>query len=145
MSAISKKLILIVIAFLVILAGGTIAVLKIAERWGGGEGAKEETFEGPFVDNVVNYTDKGFMPQELSIALERGLGCAVRVVNRTDESVKIGLSPHGENDPGAQYPPIEPGGNLLFDPRYSGFTELRLHNHEEPGQEFLVKFESSCR
>lgn len=98
------------------------------------------------VENKVEYTEKGFAPQEIGIAIDRGLGCAVALYNRSGRTLLLGLSPHNlPKDPGQEYPPIAPKERFLFDPRFTGFTELSFHDHERPELEFLVKFEPSCR
>jgi|SRR3989344_5667219 len=98
------------------------------------------------VENRIIYTETGFSPKEISIAADRGLGCSVNVINRSNRSLNLGLSPHKEaKDPGREYPPIAQGDRLLFDPRFTGFTELSFHDHERPALEFTVKFDKSCR
>lgn len=98
------------------------------------------------VENQIIYTDKGFSPKEISLSVTRGLGCAVNLINKSSLPLSIGISPHKmPKDPGPDYPIIQPSKNFLFDPRFTGYTELRFHDHERPELDFLVKFEKSCR
>src|SRR3990167_6501457 len=150
----SKKTIFIVLGFIVLLALATHFGLRWYE-------ARKETAEAiqkeaarneetntirNIKENRVNYTDEGFSPKELIIASDRGLGCAVNVENQSTHAVTVGLSPHNaKKDPGQNYLPVPPGENVMFDPRYSGYTELNFHDHERPQFEFTVKFEKSCQ
>ena len=98
------------------------------------------------VENQVLYTEGGFSPEVISIEASRGLGCAINIQNKSSHNLKLGLSPHQEpRDPGPDYPVIPAGQHFLFDPRFTGYTELRFHDHQNQNLNFLVKFEKSCR
>lgn len=149
MSFLSKRTFIIIGIFLILLAVGSIGALRLfSQRFQPNSSIPEGN--SPFgvgsIENLVTYSDAGFIPSVISIAIDRGLGCAVRLVNSTAKPLKLGLSPHREErDPGPDYPEITPGDNFLFDPRFSGFTELRFHDHGTPAKEFTVKFEESCQ
>lgn len=146
MNIFSKRTIIIIAAFLLVLAAGTVVGLKIFSSQREDTPANQNSpFGVGSVDNLVTFTDAGFVPSTISISIERGLGCAVRLVNQTGKPLKIGISPHKEKDPGPDYPLIAPGDNFLFDPRFSGFTELRFHSHTDPMSELTVKFERTCQ
>lgn len=151
----SRKTVIILLGFIIILAVGTLAVLrylnkgenlpKTSEPAGGVRVIDEVNIDNQDIA-LVRYTEHGFEPLVLSIAADRGLGCAVKLINQNKASLKFGLSPHkASGDPGRDYPPIQPGEIFLFDPRFTGFTELSFHDHERPELGFLVKFEPSCQ
>jgi len=153
----SQKIFWISLIFLLLLAMGTALFL----RWYGADKKSQEApmnnannsiqinGESNQVDvsgNTVTYSDSGFDKKELTIKDKVGLGCVVKVVNSSTNPLKIGLSPHKEPaDPGPMFDPIPTGKSLLFDPRFSGYTQLSYHNHENPSEEFLVKFDPSCQ
>ncbi|MBI2055148.1 MAG: hypothetical protein HYT39_03575 [Candidatus Sungbacteria bacterium] len=150
----SKKFILITLGFLVVLALVTSFGLRwYSARQEAAGTAKEEAARQNetnaarnIKENRVNYIDDGFSPKELTIAADRGLGCVVNVENQSTHALTVGLSPHNPvKDPGQNYLPVPPGENVMFDPRYSGYTELSFHDHERPQFEFTVKFEKSCQ
>ena len=153
----SQKTIIILLGFIIILAVGTHAVLrylnnsenlpdpKTSEPAGGVRVIDEVNIDNKDIA-LVRYGEGGFEPLVLSISVDRGLGCAVKLINQSKVPLKFGLSPHkASGDPGIDYPPIQQGETFLFDPRFTGFTELSFHDHERPELEFLVKFEPSCR
>jgi hypothetical protein len=71
-------------------------------------------------------------------------GCLLTLVNEGENDLKIGLSPHNENgDPGSDYPPVPPGGKLIFDPRYR-VTEIKFHDHKNPSSGFEVILDGKC-
>ena len=151
---ISRKTILIIIGFLAVLALAT----NFGLRWYGlkkeateateKEAAKNQEMSAlrKIKENQVVYANDGFSPKELILASDKGLGCVVNVENQSTHPVTVGLSPHNPvKDPGQNYLPVSPGENIMFDPRYSGYTELSFHDHERPEFEFTVKFEKSCQ
>ena len=150
----SKRFIFISLGFLVMLALATTLGLRwYAAKKNAAEAAKRETDEKNQVsplrnikENRVIYTDGGFSPSELTISVDKGLGCVINVENQSTGPLTLGLSPHNEKkDPGQNYMPVPPGQNVFFDPRYSGYTELSFHDHERPQFEFTVKFDKSCQ
>ncbi|MBI4134588.1 MAG: hypothetical protein HY471_00570 [Candidatus Sungbacteria bacterium] len=142
----AKKLFVIIVIFVVVLAVASFAGFRlITSRLSDKPLENTRGLDAFPAEGLITYTEDGFFPAEVSIAIERGLGCAVRVRNQSSRPLKVGLSPHAAKDPGQDYPMTEPGGTLFFDPRFSGFTELRFHDHEHPNFEFLVKFEKSCQ
>ncbi|KKW21072.1 MAG: hypothetical protein UY71_C0004G0014 [Parcubacteria group bacterium GW2011_GWB1_52_7] len=152
----SKKTTIIIAGFILALALGT----HLGLRWYGSNAVEEKrdasndgsvrVIDDNAVDaaseNGVEYTESGFAPKEIGIAIDRGLGCAIVLYNQSGRTLLLGLSPHKlPKDPGPEYPPIAPKERFLFDPRFTGFTELSFHDHERPELQFLVKFEPSCR
>lgn len=153
----SGKMLFAAVMFITALAIGTHAVL----RWYGPIAPTREN-QAPVDTNAIRiiddsgvdavtegvmlYTENGFTPAEISIAIDRGLGCVVILRNTSSRRLWLGLSPHNlPKDPGREYPPIAPAERFLFDPRFSGFTELEFHDHEHPAFRFLVKFAKSCQ
>ena len=152
---ISLKVILIAVSFLAVLALATqLILLRFSDDIkntddtppAGEVKVSDDDKVDEVLENVVVYGDSGFSQRTISIAASRGLGCVINVQNKSSQPLNLGMSPHKTpKDPGREYPAIEPGGRLLFDPRFTGFTQLSFHDHEHPESEFLVKFERSCR
>lgn len=153
----TRKTIIILLAFVALLAVGTHVWLT----WYGKEEAGNNT-ELPTINNQVEVKDPNstditvntafydgvkFSPGVLNLSMEIGLGCVVNVVNQSGKGIRIGLSPHNPNgnDPGQNYAEIKPGESFLFDPRFTGFTELAFHDHGNSGAFFLTKFAESCQ
>lgn len=160
----SKKNIIIAGVFLILLALGVELFLSRLDKTSDNKASGENSHQAPDAGNsgagnrvvdpdaekmaldTVFYSDIGFSPKEIIVAIGKGLGCVVNVENTTRHSLTLGVSPHNPvKDPGQNYLPVKPGEHILFDPRYSGFTELSFHDHERPELSFTVKFAASCQ
>ncbi|MBI4132232.1 MAG: hypothetical protein HY474_01225 [Candidatus Sungbacteria bacterium] len=93
----------------------------------------------------VRYGPDGFSPRTIAIHESDDLGCLITVINQSDAPLKVGASPHDPaGDPGANYGEIAPGKAGVLDVRYSGLTEIMLHNHASPAHEFVVTYGPGC-
>lgn len=94
---------------------------------------------------AVRHRDGGFKPQEILLK-DEGAGCILTIHNDDKEEILVRLSPHSASgDSGFSYDPIPAGSLLRLDPRYSGFSEAKFHNHLEPEAEFIVRFDKTCQ
>lgn len=94
---------------------------------------------------VVTYRTSGFSSSVVMVEEHDSDGCFITIQNESPRELLIRLSPHTEADNwGSQYPPIEPGGELIIDPRYR-ITSVAFHNHKNPKEEFMVNFGAGCR
>ena len=93
----------------------------------------------------IRYTKEGFSPRAITIQASDDLGCLITVLNGADTPLRVGVSPHDTaGDPGANYGEIQPGKAGVLDTRYSGLTEVVLHNHLNPAHEIEVAYGSGC-
>lgn len=147
----TKRMMVIAMVFLLILAGGTAGTLWFLgqEKAAEPEKAEQKTPDYSMLppgNGTVIYTDAGFEPREVTLKMGAGFGCVVNLVNRGAGGLKIGISPHDpQKDPGPDWPVIEPGKNFLFDPRFSGILLLRIHDHSHSEREFAIHFSKSCQ
>lgn len=94
----------------------------------------------------VIYNGTSFKPRSILIDGNGVLGCVVALANHSSLSLRIGVSPHKETgDPGPNYAPIASGENFMFDPRFTGITELKIHNHARPEEEFVINLGPKCQ
>lgn len=95
---------------------------------------------------AIIYTDSGFAPPVTVIKADDAIGCLVTVENRSSRRVRVGVNPHRDaGDPGANYGELAPGTTGIYDVRYPGFSEISLHDHFNPAQEFAVVYGEGCR
>lgn len=95
---------------------------------------------------AIIYTDSGFAPPVTVIKANDAIGCLVTVENHSSRRVRVGVNPHRDaGDPGANYGELAPGETGIYDVRYPGFSEISLHNHFNPAQEFAVVYGEGCR
>ncbi len=113
----------------------------------GGEPKTEQAKPGIIDRRPITYTASGFSPTSVTVRIsDEGVGCLITVVNRTDAPLKIGVSPHEDTgDPGADYGFIQPGETGILDVRYLGLSEITLHSHQNPAQEFRVIYGQGCK
>lgn len=95
---------------------------------------------------AVIYTDAGFAPPGTVIKANDAIGCLITVENHSSRRIRVGVNQHREaGDPGADYGELAPGETGIYDVRYPGFSEISLHNHFQPAQEFAVVYGEGCR
>lgn len=95
---------------------------------------------------AVIYTDRGFTPSELNIKSSDAIGCLITVVNRSKKNLEVRVNPHDPSgDSGVDYGRLEPGESGVYDVRYIGFSEMTLHNHLAPQDEFRVIYGQGCQ
>lgn len=102
----------------------------------------EEEFDG----SIIQYSEEnGFIPNRIKIKPEEsGLGCFIKIVNKSVKPLTIRLSPHSSKDNhGFLYPSIPPGEDSIIDPRYR-IEKIAFHNHEKPKDDFFVDMNSQC-
>lgn len=88
----------------------------------------------------------GFQPIRVPIDGIGIGGCVVVLRNGSAVPLRIGISPHrSDKDPGPDYGVIPSGERLIFDPRFVGITELKMHNHDKPDEEFGVILGPKCQ
>lgn len=154
------------IVFAVLLILGTNALLKLIPANNPGaqetlpgiqsgpkqEGIKQEpntqTAEPGVIDQrPIVYTADGFHPARVTVSItDEDIGCLITVTNRTASPLKVGVNPHGaSSDPGADYGFTQPGQTSILDVRYSGLSEITLHNHQNPAHEFTVVYGQGCQ
>ncbi|MBI4132641.1 MAG: hypothetical protein HY473_00880 [Candidatus Sungbacteria bacterium] len=164
----SKKLFLLLggaAAFAILLILGTNALLKLIPA--GNPGTQEilpgiqsdpnqtgiprepdtQTVEPGVLDRrPIIYTADGFQPARVTVSItDEGTGCLITVTNRTASPLKVGVNPHAAaGDPGADYGFIQPGQTSILDVRYSGLSEITLHDHQNPAHEFTVVYGQGC-
>ena len=101
--------------------------------------------ENELVPSVV-YDGQGFQPIFFSNDGEGVIGCVIIILNSFKEPLKIGLNPHEPfKDTGPDYGAIAPADKLIFDPRFVGVKELKLHNHNKPYEEFTIAMGPKCQ
>lgn len=88
----------------------------------------------------------GFQPTRVLIDGTGIGGCVVVLRNSSAVPLRIGISPHRlDKDPGPDYGVIPSGERLIFDPRFVGIIELKVHNHDKPDEEFSVILGPKCQ
>lgn len=121
--------------------GDTSGAEKILGDIDNNEAGREED-----LTSLVVYDGDEFMPERALVDGSGKLGCVALLINKSAEPLRVGISPHNQKvDPGPNYGVIAPGDKLLFDPRFTGITELRMHNHDKPQEEFVIELGSGCR
>ncbi|MBI2639607.1 MAG: hypothetical protein HYW90_01800 [Candidatus Sungbacteria bacterium] len=96
------------------------------------------------ISSIV-YQD-GFQPSRISVEGGGAAGCIVVLRNSSLFPLRIGISPHRpDKDSGPDYGAISPGEQLIFDPRFVGITELEMHNHDKPDEEFTIVMGQKCQ
>lgn len=95
---------------------------------------------------TVIYDGKSFQPPRVFRDGSGSVGCLVVLVNRSGAPLKIGLNPHNNvRDPGPDFGFTASGDKLIFDPRFNGISELKVHNHEKPRDEFMIILGPKCQ
>lgn len=95
---------------------------------------------------TVIYDGNGFRPERVFRDGSGSVGCIVVLVNRSGVPLRVGLSPHDRaGDPGPNFGFTAHGDKLIFDPRFTGISELKVHNHDKPGQDFTIILGERCR
>ena len=95
---------------------------------------------------TVIYDGKSFQPPRVFRDGSGSIGCLVVLVNRSGSPLKIGLNPHNPaRDPGPDFGFTASGDKLIFDPRFNGISELKVHNHEKPREEFTIILGPKCQ
>ena len=93
----------------------------------------------------ITYTADGFTPKNVTISETDDIGCLITVINKSALAIRVGANPHDEKgDPGSDYGIINPGQTGIMDVRYTGLSELTLHNHFNPAHEFAVVYGEGC-
>lgn len=141
----TKRTIVIAIIFLLVIAGGTLAYLRYSERTQPVEiqaPQKTDYAELPAGNGTVVYTSGTFTPNDMTIKLGTGFNCVVNLINKSDAPLSFVIA--GQKN-GPTWPAIEPGKNLLFDPRFPGITELKFQNTAKAEETFTIRFGTSCR
>jgi hypothetical protein len=151
---IKSKIFLIIVGFVIVLVLGTHILLRFFappnNNSSGDPSTKGVRVQGntsiPETDEYsVVYTDSGFNKSEVTIANGQ-FGCIAQIFNRSSQDFYLGLSPHKESgDPGRAYDALAPQNSLVFDPRFSGYTELTYHSHKKPEHQIVIKFDKSCQ
>ncbi|MBI2640528.1 MAG: hypothetical protein HYW91_01420 [Candidatus Sungbacteria bacterium] len=95
---------------------------------------------------TIQYFASGFSPKKILLRQDTGgYGCLLQIVNASNQSLIIRLSPHSDKDEqGFAYDPIPAGGISLIDPRYR-IPKIAFHNHEKPDEEFSVELGEGCK
>ena len=95
---------------------------------------------------TVIYDGKSFQPPRVFRDGSGSVGCLVVLVNRSGSPLRIGVSPHNPaRDPGPDFGFTASGDKLIFDPRFIGIAELKIHNHEKPSEEFTIILGPKCQ
>ncbi len=95
---------------------------------------------------AVIYDGNSFKPSRVIRDGSGSVGCLVVLVNRSGAILKIGLNPHNPvRDPGPDFGFTASNDKLIFDPRFNGIIELKVHNHEKPGEGFTVILGPKCQ
>lgn len=152
-------------AFVIILVTGANFLLKkVPSEAGGPEklaplapveipspAAKDNTSGTSIISDIktsnpeIIYKDDEFKPAEITIKASDPIGCLIVVTNKTNQIIRIGLSPHKESgDPGANYGTLAPGEQGIYDVRYPGLIDAGVHNHLKPGRELKVIYGEGC-
>jgi hypothetical protein len=97
-------------------------------------------------ERPIFYGSEGFQPKEVTIKIkDKIVGCLITVKNISSKAIKVGLSPHLESgDRGVSYTELAPNETGIYDVRYNGFTEVKLHNHYKPEHEMRVIYGRGC-
>ncbi len=95
----------------------------------------------------IFYNDTGFQPKEITIKLkDEVVGCLITVQNKSGKTILVGLNPHlASGDRGVNYRELAPSEIGIYDVRYVGFTEAKLHNHYKPEHEMKVIYGEGCK
>lgn len=97
---------------------------------------------------TVNYHDHRFAPATITLEQNaKGTGCVIQIMNQSDTSLTIRLSPHEKalkGNYGGQYDPIPPEKSIIIDPRFDMGYES-FHNFNIPSEAFHVHIGNSCR
>ena len=95
---------------------------------------------------TVIYDGKSFQPPRVFRDGSGSVGCLVVLVNRSGIPLQVGMSPHNlPRDPGLDFGFTAHGDKLIFDPRFTGISELKIHNHEKPRDEFMIILGPKCQ
>ena len=119
--------------------------LKI-EAPNGTKDTKVQIIDRPPDDpRVITYTEAGFSPNAITIKARDSMGCLISVKNATAKPLHVGVSPHNPaGDPGANYGNIAPNEDGILDVRYTGLTQITLHDHAKPQNQFTVTYGEGC-
>lgn len=95
---------------------------------------------------AVEYRDDGFIPSSVELKQnETGLGCFLKVINRSSRELLLRLSPYDpEGRRGFSFSPVAPGESIKIDPRHGSLNPLSFHNRHDPSKEFSVTLDSTC-
>ena len=122
--------------------------MNMEDRRDSGQGRDAPAFKiqsGAVDRRPIIYTANGFAPKSLTISDTGDIGCLITVVNKSALAIRVGVNPHDEKgDPGSDYGIINPGQTGIMDVRYTGLSELTLHNHFNPAHEFAVVYGEGC-
>lgn len=95
---------------------------------------------------TVIYDGNSFRPERVFRDGSGSVGCIVVLVNRSGIPLQVGVSPHNPpRDPGLDFGFTADGDKLIFDPRFTGISELKVHNHANPSHEFTIILGERCR
>ncbi|MBI3627804.1 MAG: hypothetical protein HY220_03645 [Candidatus Sungbacteria bacterium] len=145
-SGFTKKLFIGVAVFIFLLAGLTYAGLQWYSRRAANNSAAPSSAQDNARENRIEYTRNAFIPNLLNLSITKGLGCIVNIVNKSDKPLAIAISPnHKKTDPSPLYISLDPGKNELFDPRFTGISQLTYYDQSNPVLHFLVTFDKSCQ
>jgi len=141
----TKRVIIVAAVFLLILAGGTAAYLKYSSQ--ANPTPTETKQKVNYADlapgnGTVVYSESGFTPSDMTIKAKAGFGCVVNLVNKSASPLGFVIA---KQKNGPTWPEVEPGKNLLFDPRFPGLSKLTFQSQENSQQTFTVNFDASCR